>query len=1598
EQALPCTLTYKELNRESNTLAQLLVRRGVNGIVGIKSERTIHQIIGIMGILKSGCAYLPIAPDTPHERIRFMVKDSQMKVLLTEQSIGSDTLGDTVDILDPGETIRSAANGEEKQAENERVITESSDLAYIVYTSGTTGKPKGTLTCHYNITRIVLETEYIKVYPSDRLLQVSNYAFDGSLFNIYGALLNGAALVLTTREEVLAVEALGGIIKSENITLFFVSTALFNALVDLAPGSLAGLRKILIGGERASVAHCRGAVEHMGANKLINGYGPTETTFFATSYEISEVPENTPSIPIGRPLSNTTVYILDKYLNPVPFMVQGEVYIGGEGGARGYLNNPQLTAEKFITVPPGIAPKVPPGSPYKTLYKSGDLARRLMDGNIEFIGRADSQVKIRGFRIELEEIENQLLERDEVMECVVRAKTRADGEHYLCAYILFNQPAINVDMTKERVPGNIRETLSQTLPHYMIPAFFIPITHLPLTPNGKVDTKALPEPPDGEVATGATYIPPGNKIEERVAEIWSEILHIKKTAVSVDAVFFQVGGHSLKTTLMASKIHKAFDIKIPLSEVFKAPTIRGIADYLKNADKKKYASIKPVEKKEYYPVSSPQKRLYILQQMEPGDTGYNMPGVIPSADGPDKRELETIFQKLIARHESLRTSFHITNDGPVQRIHDKCDITIEEHKTTEKEVDSLLNAFTRPFDLSRAPLLRVALVEIAPSLRRVFFVDMHHIISDGTSVEILREEFFALCEGKEPAPIRLQYKDFSEWQAGAKQVEWVKQQELYWLNQFPDELPELNLPADYSRTRVRNFDGAEVSFVLHHSESRALKQVAGEAGATMYMLVLTLYTILLSKLSGREDIIVGTPVAARQHDDLQNIIGMFVNTLAMRNSPKGGKTFKEFLGEVKGRVLDAFENQEYQFGDLVEKVAPQRDTSRNPIFDVMLNLLNQREDNREIPEPQENDLNEHKKGVAKFDLTLTTVEKGEELLFNIDYSTQLFKAPTIDRFISYLRKIVSGITANKNIRIADLEILSEEEKKRILVDFNDTASKYPGHKRIHTLFEEQAAGKPESIALVCGEETLTYGELNGKANRLARTLINRGAGPNRITGVMLHRSPEMVIAILAILKTGGAYLPIDPSYPEERKKYMPADSGAQLIITRKSSESGTGGMDDDKIIDMDAPLLDAEDSNPDLASPGDLVYVIFTSGSTGKPKGAGVFHRGFVNLVHWYISEFELNADDGSLLLTSPSFDFTQKNIFAPLVTGAALHLPVTNYFDPASILHTIHQRQLTWLSSTPGMFYKLTEEIKEFKKLSSLRYVLLGGEAISIPVFNQWLESEECNAQVVNIYGPTECTDICAFYPITDPGRHLNGTVPIGKPISNARLYVLDSHLHPLPIGVTGEICIGGDGVGAGYINHIDLTADKFVEVSFTPNHTETIYRTGDLGKWLEGGNIEFLGRIDHQVKIRGFRIEMGEIENQLLKRENIKETVVIARGEGNDKYLCAYVVPNDDAQAAESLTPSALSDYLSSNLPDYMVPAFFIQLKQMPLNTNGKVNRGALPAPSITLGDDYTAPRDNIEKKLVGIWSRVLGIEKKQISIDANFFKSGGHSLKAT
>jgi amino acid adenylation domain-containing protein len=1604
-------LTYGEMGERVGLLACRLRSRGLTGnaAAGLMAEPSIDMMIGALAILRANGAYMPINPEFPAQRITYMLQDSGVRLLLTSSTstplAGGLAFGGEVIPLD-ARHIDVDREGHGETGDTGR----PDDVVYMIYTSGSTGSPKGVLIENRNLLNYVVWFHQAAcLTPEDRTVLTASFAFDLGYTAIYPSLLKGARLHIVPPDIYGSGEDLFAYIQKQEISFLKMTPSHFSILTACSAfeqQQRLNLKLVVLGGEEIQLEDVEKAHQAYPRLRIMNHYGPTETTIgsVATDIDLQGFEEYRRIPVIGRPLANTRASILDRHLNLLPVGIAGELCLAGAGVARGYLNQPELTADKFVNVAAKsredtrsskdeiLTPKS------YILYKTGDLARFQLDGHIEFLGRRDHQVKIRGYRIEIGEIENKLASHPLIGEVVVVARAIQAREKCLCAYLTGTGRALPS-------ASELREYLLTDLPDYMVPSYFVQLEQWPLTANGKLDRSALPDPQRG--SGGDEYVGPRDRTEEKLVEIWSSILNLQPEQIGIFANFFGLGGHSLNATVMAARIHKLFEVKIPLSEIFKTPSIRAIGDYIKAAGRSEYCAVRPVEKREYYHLSSAQKRVFVLQQMDEIGVVYNIPVVTRLQGDLDKDHLEKVFRKIIDRHESLRTSFQIIDNQPVQRVHEGTDFNIEYVDFVEKD-------WMRPFDLSRAPLMRLGLVASGGG-QYLLLMEMHHIIADEISMEIFIREFLAVYAGQELPPLRLQYKDFSLWQNEEKTGAAIKAQEAYWLEAFAGGIPVVDLPTDYPRPQVQDFEGHTLRFDVNESDTRALKDLALAEGTTLYMVMLTVTYVFLARITGASELVLGTPVAGRRHADLEQIIGMFVNTLALKAEVEGHETFLDFLRETHTGTLEAFENQDVQFEDLVEKLSIKRDTSRNPLFDVMF-LVEKREMKEiEVPglrlKPQP-----YKSGTSKFDLTFRGTETEDAIHFTLEYSGKLFKRQTVEGLIGNFQHLVSVVTADPQQKISQFDMLSSQEKRKVLHTFNDTATAFPKDQTIHELFEqqvEQVAGRVALVGSDCasvsgyGQGHVTYRELNRRANLLAGTLRAKGAGADTVVGLMADRSLQLVVGIMAILKAGGAYLPIEIGYPLNRITFMLQDSHSELLLATGKHMGQLDGVIE--AIDLEAEgNYRGEGANlKPVNRSHHLAYIIYTSGTTGKPKGNLTQHFNAVRVVR-DTNYINITKTDRILQWSNYAFDGSVFDFYGALLNGAGLiMLRQDEGGDVQAVADTISREHITVFFVTTALFNALVDLAIDC--FAHVRRVLFGGERVSVAHCQRLLEYLGQN-RIVHVYGPTETTVYASYYFI-DAIEENQRTVPIGRPLANTSLYILDRNLQAVPIGVSGEIYIGDDGLARGYLNQPELTADRFVNLAaksredtrsskdeiLTPK-SYILYRTGDLARWLPEGDVEFLGRIDHQVKMRGFRVEPGEIESLLLQHETVKEAVVILRDDpGKGKYLCAYIVASP-AVADDAVDVTGIREFLARELPPYMVPSYFAQVPQMPLTANGKVDIRALPEPEIEEGERYLPPTTPLQEKLVKIWSEVLAIPREVIGIEDDFFQLGGHSLKAT
>lgn len=1551
-------ISYRELNQKANQLARTLRKRGIrpNIPVGIVMERSVAMIVSVLGVLKSGGAYLPVDPHYPAMRIQYLLEDGGVERVIVNPSFWEDRIfpGDVIHYND------AAIWGEDTA--NLPLINRPQDLAYIIYTSGTTGTPKGVMIEHGAISaRLQWRIAEYRLGSADRVLHFISYCFDAFVTSFFTPLLSGATIFLLRDNEVKDPQIITEMIVGQQITHWVATSSLFAAVIGyLTPAAAQSLRIIAMGGEAVSPQAMTDSKMKNSNLELVNEYGPTEAAVVATIYRNM----NSESCHlIGKPISNTRIYIMDQRCGLVPVGIPGEIHIAGEGLARGYLSRPDLTAAKFLA---------DPFYPGEKMYRTGDWGKWQPDGNIVFLGRNDEQVKVKGFRIELAEIETQLEKVDPVRRAVVKVWEDEAHHKYLCAYVA---------CTRAVSPSEIRRQLLKFLPDYMIPAAFVFMDPIPLTPNGKVDHQALLPPHreqrEAELAHEATS-GPQNETERKLAVIWQRILNLEQ--VGMEDAFFEIGGDSLSAFEMLCQIKKDLQVDVAIQDIYAGPTIRAIAAVLETAAVVEGFPIVPVAKSEYYPVSSSQKRMYVINQLEKEQVTYNMPWAMVTEDDVDPKKLENVIVKLIQRHESLRTSFAIVADQVVQKVHDEFDFCLHYRQSAEENTTALIDRFIKPFNLAACPLLRAELVRL-PTGKHLFLLDMHHIVSDGFSMQICLQELALLYQGMEVAPPKLQYKDFSAWQYELCRKGVLKAQQEYWLKLLQGELPVLNMPTDYPRPTVDNLHGDRVRFKAHRHVTTLLKKLAAEQGVTLYMLLLAAFNVLLARYSGQEDLIVGTPIAGRHYADLDKVVGLFVNTLALRNYPESNKTFLSFLGEVRKNVLGAFQNQDFPFEELVNQLNIPRETGRNPIFDTMFVMQSFR-----IPQMDLGDVRlvlcDYTFKIAKFDLTLQAVENHGAIDFEFEYATELYEKETIIRMAGHLINILKDISEQPQKAIARIEMLSKKEKYEVVAGFNNTRLSYPAGKTYQELFQDRVALTPHKTALVFQGRHLSYQELNGKANQLARLLREKGVGQDTVVGIMVEPSLEMFLGILAILKSGGAYMPVDPAYPAERINYMIEDSGARILLTQPNLQKKLPRdvqplqLDIDRIPDRCQDNLEIQNSAADLA------YLIYTSGSTGQPKGVMIEHRSVHNFIVGMSERIQFREDKTILVLTAMTFDIFFLETLLPLTKGMKIFIAGKEEKEPAIIEELIISNRVRMIQMTPSRA-NLFFDADKLQWLSHIEEVMIGGEPLSETLL-QKLRSKT-KAKIYNMYGPTETTIWSTMQDVT-----AKDTVTIGSPVANTQIYILNSQGRLQPVGVPGELWIAGDGLARGYMGRQDLTQEKFIDNPFHPG--TKMYRTGDLARWRPDGIIEFLGRIDFQVKIRGYRIELGEIEACLADFPRIENAIVMARRDKMDKeYLCAYYKAESDLNVAK------LKAFLAEKLPNYMIPAYFVRLAQIPLNNNGKVDRRKLPEPIFgsQKREASNRPRNEIETTLADIWCNVLNLE--EVGINENFFEIGGDSLSA-
>ncbi len=1646
-------LTYQQLNSRANQLAHYLRSVGVGAdvLVGLCVERSIEMVVGLLGILKAGGAYVPLDPEYPQDRLSFMLEDTQLSVLLIQQHLIErlpkhqaqlvclDTEWQFISQLSDFDLVNS---------------TSSENLAYVIYTSGSTGKPKGVMIQHQSLVNLTQAAivEYglsdARLGQSQRILQFCSICFDAAALEIYPSLSCGATVVLRTKKMLSSVQRFIQKCRDWDITVLNLPIAYWHQLTfELVNANLLlpdCIRLVVIGGEHPLEQRLRMWQQHIGEYpQLINAYGPTEATVEVT-YKLLGIDRQ--KLAIGRPIYNTQIYILDQYLQPVPIGVPGELHIGGAGLARGYLNRPELTNEKFIPNPFQTGREQGAGdrgecdrqacTKYSRLYKTGDLARYLSNGDIEYLGRIDNQVKIRGFRIELGEIETALSEHGDIQSCCVIAREDTPGEKRLVAYVV-PYPQVTCTEQSRSTPtiDQLRHSLKAKLPEYMVPNAFVVLESLPLTPNGKVDRRALPTH-ELDSTLLEKYVAPRTPIEEILAQIWTQVLKLQR--VGIHDNFFEVGGHSLLATQLLSRIRNIFKVELPLRELFARVTIAELAQSIGQLQQEDLElstpPILPRAENAQLPLSYAQQRLWFLDQLQPLGGLYNIPLTLRLIGTLNVAALEQSLQEIIHRHEVLRTNFINVDGQPTQIIREQgtgsrgqergrtsdslastaWTVSIVDFKhlsESEKEIATqqlVQEQAIQAFNLANEPLIRATLVVLSET-EHALLVYIHHIVSDGWSMGVFIQELAALYNAYsqgQPSPLvplPIQYADFAIWQRQWLQGDVLQSQLSYWQQQLADAPTLLSLPTDRPRGAVQTYHGAYQAIALSKELSIALKQLSQKESVTLFMTLLTAFQILLWRYSGQDDICIGTPIANRNRTEIEGSIGFFINTLVLRTRLDGNPSFKQLLSRVREVALSAYAHQDLPFEMLVEALQPERNLSHNPIFQVWFNLQNLADTQLELfglsVEPIL-----MSEAASKFDLSLYVTEHEQGITLQLLYNADLFTSERMVEMVQQFHHLLNQIVVEPESALAELTggiaaySLVTPQAQLLLPD-PTTAIPEPEYELVTTTFTSWVNSNPELSAVRQGSRTWNYGELGKSSQALARMMLSHGIERGDVVAVYGTSSFGLIASAIAVLLSGGVLLTLDPQLPSERQQLMLQEAKAKYILYVDSQPLK------DQVIWQSLTIICV---NPDTAeamnslesshtiplpeiSADDAAYIFFTSGTTGVPKGVLGCHKGMAHFLNWQRQTFGISQQDRIAQLTGLSFDVVLRDIFLPLTSGATLCLPAQgDKLEPTKILRYLEREQISVLHTVPSLAQSWLANVPS-ESLRNLRWLFLAGEPLKQTLVLQWRDAFPEAGEIVNLYGPTETTLAKCYYQV--PSKPTVGVQPVGWPVPETQTLVLGTNRQLCGIGEPGEIVLRTPFRSLGYINAPEEKRSRFVKNHFRNDDQDLLYYTGDRGRYLPDGSLEILGRLDHQVKIRGIRIELGEIETVLAQHPSVHQTVVTAHEDDfGEQRLVAYIIPNQESTP----TISEIRRFLSTKLPQYIVPSSFVFLDSLPLTPNGKIDRRALPTPSNIINlDIFVEPRNQLEMQLVQIWSQILKVDK--VGVQDNFFDLGGHSLLA-
>ncbi|WEJ03430.1 amino acid adenylation domain-containing protein [Pseudomonas sp. FJ2-5-13] len=1591
-------LSYGELNRQANRLAHYLLAQGVGpqGLVGIAVERSFAMVVSLLAVLKTGAAYVPLDPEYPRERLVHMLEDSGVGLVLTQSHLHgrlplpAQVLAVDIDLVQA--QLALCAD------DNLPVEVEPQSLAYVIYTSGSTGKPKGVAISHAALSEFAgIAADYSQLVAQDRVLQFATLNFDGFVEQLYPALTLGATVVLRGPQLWDGAELYRQII-AQGITLADLPTAYWKLFLQdclaAGPRTYGALRQIHIGGEampldgpllwqRAGLCHVR----------LLNTYGPTEATVVSSVLDCTD-PSAVSAVgasPIGRALPGRGLYVLDRDLNLLPLGAVGELYIASASGlARAYLQRPGLTAERFVADPFSTSGE--------RLYRTGDLARYRADGVVEYVGRVDHQVKVRGFRIELGEIETVLLAQNSVREALLLA-----ADNQLLAYLV---PAQTLSETERaEVAEQLMATLRDHLPDYMVPAHLIFLDRMPLNPNGKLDRLALPKP-DASVEQ-QDWRAPVTPLQQQVAAIWAAILGAER--VGLNQHFFELGGHSLLAMQVVSRIRQTLSLEVPLKAVFEHPRLGAFVAALQAQESPlpTAPALQPAGRVQPLPLSYAQERQWFLWQLEPHSAAYHIPSALRLKGQLDLAALQHSFDSLLARHESLRTHIRQDHDGAVQVIEPPMSLPITQADVDDAQLKARVQALiAQPFDLQQGPLLRVTLLRLAAD-EHVLVLVQHHIVSDGWSMQLVVEELVQLYAGYSqgqnvqlPA-LPIQYADYAVWQRSWMDAGEKQRQLAYWRELLGGEQSLLELPFDHQRPAVQSHRGARLAFELAPELTQGLKALAHQQGVTLFMLLLASFQTLLYRYSGQEEIRVGVPIANRNRSETERLIGFFVNTQVLKADVHGQMSVEQLLQHVRQRALQAQAHQDLPFEQLVEALQPERSLSHNPLFQVMFNHqtdVGQAQVQHQLPGLRVEGLDWDSK-TAHFDLDLDIQESTEGIWATLGYAQDLFEASTVQRMARHWQNLLQGMVANPRQQLSQLSLLDATEQQQILQLWDRTESGFSAERLVHERFADRARANPTAVAVKFDAQTLSYGELDRQANRLARALIARGVGPEVRVAIAMPRSAEIMVAFLAVMKAGGVYVPLDIEYPRDRLLYMMQDSRSKLLLTHSAVQHRLPIPDglEALAVDQVQAWSDYSDTAPNVALDGDnLAYVIYTSGSTGLPKGVAVSHGPLVAHIIATGERYETSPADCELHFMSFAFDGSHEGWMHPLINGASVLIRDDSLWLPEYTYEQMHRHNVTMAVFPPVYLQQLAEHAERDGNPPPVRVYCFGGDAVAQASYDlAWRALKP--KYLFNGYGPTETVVTPLLWKARKGDPCGAVYAPIGTLLGNRSGYVLDAQLNLQPIGVAGELYLGGEGVARGYLERPALTAERFVPDPFGKPGSR-VYRSGDLTRGRPDGVVDYLGRVDHQVKVRGFRIELGEIEARLREQASVGETVVVAQEGPTGKQLVAYVVPLDptllDDAVAQSTGRETLRRALKTRLPDYMVPTHLMFLERMPLTPNGKLDRKGLPLPDVSqMQQVYVAPQSELEQKIAAIWSDVLRLP--QVGLHDNFFELGGDSI---